>query len=187
MVYNDIIKGYFISLRSVEENDAEKILKWRTDENISKYLHKTDNDIKKQREWIKEQRAREGDYYFMIINSKTNEAVGTIGLYNIDREKNEGEFGRWICFSPLYSLDSAILIYEFGFEILNLQRIITRTVNNNLPVINFHKRFGANFVRNVKDEKSEFTFVEYEILRSNYKKIESVQYKILKNFIREDI
>lgn len=185
MIYEKLIEGIFVSLRSVEESDAEIILKWRTDENISKYLHKVDNDIEKQKNWIREQRIREGDYYFMIID-KENNPVGTISLYNIDYEKKEGVFGRWICLSPIFAIESAILIYEFGFECLSLNRIISKTVSNNIPVINFHKRFGASYVKD-KIKEGDFYLTEYEILKDNYSLIKEKNYNILNNFKRRGI
>lgn len=180
MVYEQLIQGHFISLRSVEENDAEIILKWRIDENISKYLNKVDNDIEKQKNWIREQRSREGDYYFLIIDNEKN-PVGTISLYNIDYEKKEGLFGRWICLSPIFAVESVILIHELGFECLSLNRIISKTVSNNIPVINFHKRFGASYVKdNIKE--GDFYLTEYEILKENYYLIKEKNYNILNSF-----
>lgn len=180
MVYEKLIKGIFISLRSVEEKDAETILNWRTNENISKYLHKVENDVEKQKKWIREQQNREGDYYFLILDKKNN-PVGTIGLYNINYQKAEAEFGRWISLSPIFALESCILIYEFGFENLYLNRIISRNVSDNIAVINFHKRFGASYVKdNIKE--GEFIFTEYEILKDNFKAIKEKNYNILYNF-----
>ena len=65
-----VLKGMFVGLRSVTENDAEFILKIRTDEKLAKFLNKTSPDIEMQKTWIRGQIARDGDYYFIIEDLK---------------------------------------------------------------------------------------------------------------------
>ena len=45
---------YGLSFRPVEVSDAQFILELRTDENLGKYITKTDNGIDRQRLWITE-------------------------------------------------------------------------------------------------------------------------------------
>ena len=58
------MKRYGISVRLVEEDDAEFILKLRTNRKLSRYLHKTDADIEKQIQWIRNYKKRELELYF---------------------------------------------------------------------------------------------------------------------------
>ena len=43
-----------IKLELITEDDAEMILKLRTDPKLNKFLSKTDSSIEKQKEWIRE-------------------------------------------------------------------------------------------------------------------------------------
>ena len=74
---------YGIDVRFVEESDAEFILSLRTDPKLSRYLHATDNDVEKQRQWIRKYKEREAhgkEYYFMYI--KNENKLGVSRIYN---------------------------------------------------------------------------------------------------------
>ena len=125
MIYNKIIKGKFIKLRSVQENDTEFILSLRLDPKLNEYLNKVENDIAKQRQWILNQQNRKGDYYFLITD-KDNNPIGTISLYNIENKK--GEFGRWVLKgNSLQSIESVLLLHEYGFHNLNLDIMMVKS------------------------------------------------------------
>ena len=48
MIYDNVLKGKFVNLRSVLTSDSEFILKLRLDENLNKHINKVDNDLEKQ-------------------------------------------------------------------------------------------------------------------------------------------
>ena len=48
-----------IKLELITEDDAEMILKLRTDPKLNKFIFETDPDIEKQKEWIREYKKRE--------------------------------------------------------------------------------------------------------------------------------
>ena len=136
-----ILKGKFIWLRPVVEDDADFILALRTHPVYSRYLNKTPVSIVSQVEWIRKQRIRTGDYYFIIQDVRCNENVGVISLY--DCTEDDGFLGRWICpFHSLFALESILLLYRFGFS-LSLKLIYTKVVIENTNVIEFHKEFGS--------------------------------------------
>lgn len=182
MIYEKEIEGIFTRLRYAKEEDSEFILSLRLDPTINKFLNKTDPDIKKQRQWIKSQQIREHDYYFIIMDKK-NIPKGTIGLYKISLKKKEGEFGRWISTgSAINSIESVILLHDFGFNTLGLRRIFSQTTRENRKVLSFHKRFGAKAVReNLGDHNNEMTFVECEIDTEDFRIIKEINLNLLKN------
>lgn len=178
MILEKEIIGKYSKLRSVEIDDAEFILSLRLDDKLNRYINKVDNDINRQKEWIKLQQKRKGDYYF-IISDLNNHPLGTISLYNIKDEN--AEFGRWVSKgNMIVNIESAILIYEFAFENLKLDLVYTNTMAENKQVVNFHKRFGAKVDNEFYfDKETGFTFSRgyinsqlfVEIKRSNYEKI----------------
>lgn len=172
MNFDNIIKGRFIYLESVNEKDSEFILSLRLNGRYNKYLNKTNSDVELQKQWIKEQIARDNDYYFIIRDVNGN-SIGTISLYNIDRVMNSAEFGRWICCgSALHSLESALLIHKFGFEIIGLNEIYTNTVSDNKSVVSFHKRFGAEvYSKHSYDPNSDFYFDKGIIYKDDFNDI----------------
>jgi RimJ/RimL family protein N-acetyltransferase len=145
MVSENILRGKNISLRSVEVSDAEFILPLRLDPTINEHLNKVSPDIELQREWIRNQRERANDYYFIILD-KENNPIGTVGLYDINRENGTFNWGRWIVIkkAPLYAaIETTLLIYRFGFEVLELEKAVSEVRTRNVNVVNFHLSYGA--------------------------------------------
>lgn len=178
MIYHRNIEGKYVVLRSVNIDDAEFIIKLRTNEKYNKFLHTTGNNISLQRSWIKQQQDREGDYYFVIQNQKGH-VLGLISIYNINGKM--AECGRWISEGNAFeNLEAAKLIHEFGFRILGLELIYTCTVKENLTVVNFWIRFGGVFAGYVFSEP--FTLYKNNIDIDLYsgeieKKINKLLYK----------
>ena len=58
-----------LKVRAVIENDADFILKLRTDLQLARYLSKTESNIDKQISWIKEYKKRQanGKEYYLIF------------------------------------------------------------------------------------------------------------------------
>ena len=62
------ITKYGVHCRLVNENDASFIVKLRSDEKRSRYIHSTDNDVESQKQWIRDYKIREAngvEYYFI--------------------------------------------------------------------------------------------------------------------------
>ncbi|HEG8162925.1 TPA: N-acetyltransferase, partial [Campylobacter jejuni] len=77
------IIGKNINMYLVDDEDAGFIFELRSDVVKNKFLNKIDNDIKKQREWIRLYKKREKnkkEFYFTIRN-KNNEKLGLVRLY----------------------------------------------------------------------------------------------------------
>lgn len=165
MKYNKKLEGIFTYLKSVEVEDAEFILKLRTDANISRFLNKTENDIKKQIKWIEEQQIRTNDYYFIIYDKTTDKKVGTYGIYNINNE--QGEFGRFICIdSPVQSIETGLLIADFAFNALNLEKAIASVDISNKKTISFQNKNKLKVVY-TKEENGR-TLQYSELTKNNY-------------------
>jgi Acetyltransferases, including N-acetylases of ribosomal proteins len=176
------IEGKYIYLESVSENDAQFILDIRSNPQNSKFIHKTDPSISKQRLWIRQQIDRKNDYYF-IINTHAGNKIGTTSLYNIDDVKKEAEFGRWICNgSALHSLESAILIYDFAFYNLNLDKVYTMTVSQNKQVVSFHRRFGSQPVGEIRATDEDFIFYKQQIDKQLYERLRKTNIQLIGQF-----
>lgn len=145
-----MIIGRNIDLRPVEVKDAEFILSLRLDEKLSKYLHKVDNNVEKQREWLKSC-IEDKDQYYYIVQNKFSRPVGTIRIYDI-----KGDifcWGSWIIIPKARSfatLESIVLLYEFAFEKLNFDKTCFDVRRANEKALNFYLRFGATITHEDK-------------------------------------
>lgn len=143
MKYEGKFPGKHVFLRSVAEEDAGFICEIRGNTDLCKYVHAVSTDIEAQRNWIREQAAREGDYYFVTCTPSGN-PVGLASIYNVDQERGSAEFGRWVSAgNALQNVESVILSFDFAFETLGLDYVYMRTMMDNVKVRSFWERFGA--------------------------------------------
>lgn len=147
----DPIIGKHVNLREVEIDDAEFILSLRTDESKSKFLHKTENDLKKQIDYLNNYKKLNDEYYF-IIENKVKEPLGTVRLYNI--KDNECTGGSWLMkngASVQEVIEGDLLLQHCVFDILNLQHNYFDVRKGNNKVINYHKMKGAKEISQDED------------------------------------
>jgi RimJ/RimL family protein N-acetyltransferase len=179
MIYNEAINGNLIDIRSVNENDAEFILKLRTNEKLSKYINKTENNIEKQKIWIKKQLKKEGDFYFIALDNDEN-PMGLASIYNIDNN-DMAEFGRWISKgNQIQNLEMVVLLHDLAFFNLGIKELYYVIVKENKKVINFWKRFGAE--QKLEYNNGIFDIIQYNLKKENYIKIRENQINLLSKF-----
>ena len=139
------IKRYGVECRLVTEDDSAFILSLRIDKSLSRFLHSTENNEMKQREWIREYKKRESegkDYYF--IYSINGEAFGVNRIYDINQDKCTG--GSWICkpgTATEYVVASSLINRDIMFEFLNLKEDNFEVRKGNDKVKKFHKMMGC--------------------------------------------
>jgi len=152
------LNGKTVSLRLVEESDAEFILSLRLDARYNKYLSEVSADIDKQKKWIARSKLEEKSgtqFYFIITNRE--KSCGTVRVY--DLKVDSFSWGSWILNSDktrYAAIESALLVYKFGFEDLGYNNCHFEVLNGNIGVVNFHKKFGAKIV----GEDEECTYFE---------------------------
>ena len=154
------IEKYGLKARFVTENDADFIVKLRIQPHLARFISHTDNNVEKQKEWIRnyKERERQGkDYYFIYYYDE--KPVGLNRLYNID--DTSFTFGSWV-FLPeapfMCSAASAIIAREIAFDILGLK--IEKEVDgvhvDNKNVYRFSKMLGLEFTGEKEKEQGVF-------------------------------
>lgn len=170
------IEKYGLKARFVVENDAEFIVKLRTDETLSKFIHFTDNDIEKQKEWIRNYKFREAlgqEYYFIFFYN--GEPIGLERIYNITQDAfTHGS----LVFSPDSPIGSSvkadIITREVGFSILDKKTNLFDVSKGNNGVITYHQRYKP--IKISEDEES----YHYSLSKENFDYYKSVYMKIFK-------
>ena len=141
-----MIIGRKINLRDIETADANFVLSLRCNEKKSKHLHKTENDINKQIEYIKKYKTLNNEWYF-IIERKNGEKIGTYRIYDVQKESFC--IGSWLMIDGITSeemLEADYLVRLFGFNKLNMNKIHFDVRKENKKVIRYHKMMGAKQV-----------------------------------------
>lgn len=135
-----------VKLRLVEESDAEFIVSLRVDEKYNKHLSAVTGDVDAQVNWIrryKEDEANKQQFYF-IIERLDGVRCGTVRVY--DFVGNSFSWGSWILNEQktrYAAIESAFLVYSFGFEELGFERCHFEVRKGNERVISFHEKMGA--------------------------------------------
>lgn len=172
MAYIDkVLEGKFINMRSVTVADSEFIVKLRSDPEKYKYIHPPVDGycVDMQNKWLEKQRATEGDYYF-IFEDKDGNRLGTCGFVGVNGD--ECENGRWVsCGNAIQNVESQILNYDFIFHELGLKKVRFYVTKTNKTVVNFHKQFGSEYIRDA--DYDGFPSVEMLLTAENYERTRS--------------
>nr|AXY99489.1 butyryltransferase [Proteus vulgaris] len=156
-----ILKSKTIKLRFVNENDAEFILSLRTNNTYNRFLSHVDNDILQQKKWIEQYKKKEknNEEFYFIIERLDNTPCGTVRIYDI--QDNSFSWGSWILNenkTRTAAIESALLVYIFGFEKKYFTHCHFEVMKGNEKVISFHEKFNARKV----DEDEHHYFYEIE-------------------------
>lgn len=164
-----IARGKNVDLREVCAGDASFILLLRTDPKLNANLSPTPPDIQQQRAFIAHA-LQDPDTYYFLITAKDGQPLGTIRIY--DLKPDSFCWGSWIISpqAPLTAaVESALLIYDFGFFCLHFHRAHFDVRKDNRRVIDFHLRFGAKIT--TEDEQNfyfEISLDDYLATRERY-------------------
>ena len=160
MVYDGVIEGKYVDLRSCTEDDAEFTRDIRRDPEFSKFFPVLDNTVEQQKTWIKHQREKKGDYFFVVWN-KAGERIGTISIYDVEGEYAES--GRLAIKSnnPFDAIEAQILSFRFAFGVLGLNCINGYIFADNERAIRFNKQFaGKQYPPTVDENGREIIKIE---------------------------
>jgi RimJ/RimL family protein N-acetyltransferase len=125
----------------VAESDAAYIVDLR--QRAGRYLNPAATSVEQQTAWLARYFARDDDFYFVVEDRRRSRREGLVGLYDVRRPDGTAEWGRWVleAFSNA-AVESALLVYRFAFDELQLEQIFCRTLVANGSVIGFHDSCG---------------------------------------------
>lgn len=143
MVLEGKLEGRFVNLRSAGVRDAEFTREVRQDADLTKYMPAIDNTIEEQRNWIRNQMKKEGDYFF-VVEDKDFKPLGTISIYDINNKR--GHSGRIaIKGNFMQCIEAQLLLCNFAFNELHLEEITGDCYNDNIRAIKFSEGYGMVF------------------------------------------
>lgn len=144
MVYDGVLKGRFVELKSATIEDADFTLKIRQDPEKTKYLPCLNITLEQQKEWILKQRDKDGDYFFVAWSLTSGERIGTLSVYDIHNGIGEG--GRLALYGESHEkIEAGLLLSHFEFAILKLEKVVGWVYSDNSSALRWNKSFGASF------------------------------------------
>ncbi len=166
-----------VRLRLVQESDAEFILKLRLDARYQQFLSPVSSDVDAQKRWIRNYKAQEaeGQQFYFIIERNDGTSCGTVRVY--DLKPDSFCWGSWVLSenkTRTAALESAFLVYQFGFGDLGFKKSHFDVLKGNTAVVSFHEKKGA--VQGGGEEQH----YHFEITKES---VEMVKYKFLSKLL----
>lgn len=149
-----------ICLMPLTESCLQDTIKWR---NFYKEWFNDSNEIvlTKHLQWFERYQQLNNDFVFIVENLEQMK-VGQTSLYNIDWEKQTGEFGRIIvnpeCAGQGYMKAACLATVDLAASILKLKSLYLNVKPNNLRAINLYKQCGFTIENDVNHANITMTF-----------------------------
>jgi RimJ/RimL family protein N-acetyltransferase len=129
------LTGNATILKSIEMDDAEFVANLRSIPTVYEFLSNTGEiTLKQQEEWLLNFLQNCEDFYFIIIDKNTRKKTGTISLYNFNAITKDTEFGRYICTNNINAIESELMILQFAFNVMKLDKVYCKTADENSKV-----------------------------------------------------
>ena len=161
---------YGLHVRLVREEDAEFIVRLRTDSKLGHYIHSTSSDVSKQVEWIKDYRKREtaGTEYYFIFETIEREPVGVVRIYKIEEDKYTS--GSWLAKSNIVGAGVLcdIIAREIAFELYPDSVNYYDVRKGNKKVIRYHQSYHPTIYK--EDEENVYFYLNKQNF-DKYKKL----------------
>lgn len=173
-----IIECENYKLRPIKLSDAKDLYEYFKIDLVVKYLpfnkHKNINDTKKFINNFFIKNYKKGRIsHLAVVSKRDNKVIGNIGFNNINVGDKIGEIG--ICINPNYWGDNlstklGVCMLMYGFEYLNLEKVIAITYEDNKysqkGLINLGMRFIKTYNKKIKNQNIKCNL--YEIKKEEY-------------------
>ena len=181
-VYDKVLVGRTIKMRSMEETDAEITYKMRNDPEKSKFLNAPPKSAEEQRNYIAKQRRTPGDYYFMIedLNGKP---IGMKALTNYRPKEKIIESGRFMGFgNQVQHLEALMMGFDFAFEVLKVDKVEMTVIENNENMHSLQVRMGAKETGRVYMPNFGCDSIRLELTKEDYLSAREKAEKLIARF-----
>ena len=146
MKYFKKLEGKRIYLSPMNVEDVEIFTEWMNDFYITDYIGRSYQTITLQEEKAYLEKDENNKNIFAIIDTSSNEIIGTIGLNKVDSINRTATLGIFIgdrnYWSKGYGTEAIQLILDFGFNYLNLNNIDLAVMEFNERAIKCYKKCG---------------------------------------------
>lgn len=141
------MENHLIYIRSIEENDIETIRSWNYDTEISNFFpSRWPISLNEQKKWFENQINNQSKKKLMIIDKSSNEAIGMIGLMQIDYINKNCEIGLTLgnknYWGKGFGKIAMDLITNAIFNDFNFHLIYLTVMEENSRAIKFFEKCG---------------------------------------------
>lgn len=146
-----------IYLRLMEVSDTEKIVAWRNHDRVRRnFIYQQLFTPEGHMNWIRTQIEPGHVIQFIICETETDRAVGSVYFRDIDREKGCAEYGIFIgeddAVGKGYGTQAAKEALRYAFESLRLQRVFLRVFADNVGARKSYENAGFRLIEGKQEE-----------------------------------
>jgi RimJ/RimL family protein N-acetyltransferase len=141
-----VLESERLLLKPVEEEDILQLLELRWDADVMEHLVHDPISPSKQRAWFQSLSDRDLALSIFAKEGGTRRIIGTMGLYNINPRH---QLATWrIRFNPEvqgkgFGYEASSMMLEYGFNTLNLHRIVSTSFADNAAIIRLLEKLGC--------------------------------------------
>lgn len=152
-----ILEGTDIYLRLMEEGDTELIIRWRNTDFVRRnFIYQKPFTRQGHEAWIREMIDTGKAVQFIICAKNTGKPMGSVYLRDIDENHRKAEYGIFIgereATGKGFGTQAAKLMIRYGFEELNLHKLMLRVLAENIPARKSYEKAGFVEEAYLKDE-----------------------------------
>ena len=158
-------------LRPFDEEDVDAVFAMRSDEDVMRFIRPIQTERGETINWIRmlsEKWDTENIGFCAVVEKKTGNFAGWCGLWRL-KETGEFEVGYAIAKNfqrKGYAAEAARRILDYGFNELDLEKIVAVAYPENEASQNVMKRLGMKYVKT--GEFYEKNLVQYAIFKDEF-------------------
>lgn len=136
-----------IYLRPITVDDTDDIIRWRNSEDVRKYFIDQGEFTKESHlKWL-ETKIKTGEVIqFMIVEKRTDNAIGSVYLRDVNLKERKAEYGIFIGEEDKkgkgYGTQAARLMIKYAFNEIHLHKLYLRVLADNKKAIASYKKAG---------------------------------------------
>lgn len=143
-----------VTLRPITEGDLENIMRWRMDEDITRYMNTNPKlTLEGQKKWLAAIQTNEDVQYWVI--EVDQEPAGVINLTGLTKPNGELGWAYYMGEKHLRSIKTALSLemsmYDYVFDVLQKKAVYSDVFTLNQGVIQLHKLCGCEIVEEKKN------------------------------------
>lgn len=151
------IEGKHTFLETITTVDTDCIVRWRNQQFVREnFIYQELFTPASHKRWLRDVvETRKAEQFIIYVKSEKR-AVGTVYLRDIDLQNEKAEYGIFIgekgWLGKGIGSEAAMLMTEYGFDVLKLHKIMLRVLATNKRAIGSYEKAGFEKEGYLKDE-----------------------------------